>query len=88
MANFIASTAFIVYHFDLPDIFDQPDNCHLFIDDLAILYMPSMFISFQQQLITLERKIYFLMRKGGILFMVISNSIHFNYLFFNKGIEI
>ncbi|CAF4326506.1 unnamed protein product [Rotaria sp. Silwood2] len=51
-----SSTAFIVYHYDLPDIFDQPENCHLFVDDLAIVYTPSIFLSFQQQLLMLERK--------------------------------
>ena len=50
-----ASTAFIVFHYDLPDIFDQPGNCHLFVDDLALIYTPSIFLSFKEQLNMLER---------------------------------
>jgi len=45
-----ASTAFIVFHYDLPD------NCHLFVDDLALIYTPSIFLSFEEQLNMLERK--------------------------------
>jgi hypothetical protein len=42
-----ASTAFIVHCYDIPDISDEPEQSHLFIKDLAILYVPSMFLSFK-----------------------------------------
>ena len=50
-----AGTAFIVDHYDLPDIFDQPHHAHLFVDDLAIIYTPSIFLSFQTQITNLEK---------------------------------
>jgi hypothetical protein len=56
-------TAYIVAHYDLPSIFERPENVHLFVDDLAIAYTPSILLNFRKQLIDIERRMNEDMRK-------------------------
>ena len=48
--------AFIVALYDLPSIFDRPENVHLYVDDLAIVYIPSIHLNYQQQQADIERR--------------------------------
>ncbi|CAF4797729.1 unnamed protein product [Rotaria sp. Silwood1] len=41
--------AYIVNHFDLPTIFDCSCEVHLYVDDLAIFYSPSIYLKYSQQ---------------------------------------
>ena len=37
--------AYVVDHCDLPQISDRPENVHLYVDDLAITYIPSIYLN-------------------------------------------
>jgi hypothetical protein len=47
--------AYIIAHFDLPSIFNRPENVHLYVDDLAIAYIPSLYLNHQKQVEDIER---------------------------------
>jgi hypothetical protein len=47
--------AYIIAHYDLPQIFERPENVHLYVDDLAIAYIPSMYLSRRKQIEDLEK---------------------------------
>ncbi|CAF4617420.1 unnamed protein product [Rotaria socialis] len=49
--------AYIVNHFDLPSIFDCPSEVHLYVDDLAILYSPSIYLKYAPQANEIETRI-------------------------------
>lgn len=49
--------AYILNHFDLPSIFDYPNNVHLYVDDLAIIYSPSIYLKFSSQAKEMESRI-------------------------------
>ncbi|CAF2150266.1 unnamed protein product [Rotaria magnacalcarata] len=48
---------YIVNHFDLPSIFDCPSEVHLYVDDLAILFSPSIYLKYAQQVYEIETRI-------------------------------
>ncbi|CAF3845006.1 unnamed protein product [Rotaria magnacalcarata] len=48
---------YIVNHFDLPSIFDCPSEVHLYVDDLAILFSPSIYLKYAQQVDEIETRI-------------------------------
>jgi hypothetical protein len=41
--------AYIVNLFDLPSIFNCPREAHLYVDDLAIFYSPSIYLKYSKQ---------------------------------------
>jgi len=47
--------ASIIARFDLPLIFDRPENVHLFVDDLAIAHIPSIHLNHRKQVEDIER---------------------------------
>ena len=47
--------AYIMAHYDLPQIFGRPENVHLYIDDLAIAYIPSIHVNRRRQIRDIER---------------------------------
>jgi hypothetical protein len=47
--------AYIIAHYDLPQIFERPENVHLYVDDLAIAYVPSLYLSRRKQIEDIER---------------------------------
>ena len=47
--------AYIIAHYDLPQIFGRPENVHLYIDDLAIACMPSIHVNRRRQIRYIER---------------------------------
>ncbi|CAF1277970.1 unnamed protein product [Rotaria magnacalcarata] len=49
--------AYIVNHFNLPTIFDRPCEVHLYVDDLAILYSPSIYLKYSQQVDEIQTRI-------------------------------
>lgn len=46
--------AYIIAHCDLPQIFNRPENVHLYVDDLAMVYIPSILLSHQKQIKDIE----------------------------------
>ena len=46
--------AYIIAHYELPQIFERPDYVHLYVDDLAIAYIPSIYLSHRKQLKDIE----------------------------------
>ncbi|CAM2708417.1 unnamed protein product [Rotaria socialis] len=49
--------AYIVNHYDLPMIFNNPQDIHLYVDDLAIIYSPSIYLKFSKQVIEIQSRI-------------------------------
>ncbi|CAF1247985.1 unnamed protein product [Rotaria magnacalcarata] len=49
--------AYIVNHFDLPSIFDCPSEVHIYVGDLAILFSPSIYLKYAQQVDEIETRI-------------------------------
>ena len=49
--------AYIVAHYDLQQIFERPENNHLYVDDLASIYIPNIFCEYRNQLIDIEQRI-------------------------------
>ena len=47
--------AYIIAHYDLPKIFERPENVHIYVDDLAIAYVPSLYLSHRKQIEDIER---------------------------------
>ena len=47
--------AYIVAHHDLPEIFERPENVHLYVDDLAIAYTPSIYLDPHEQREDIQR---------------------------------
>ena len=47
--------AYIIAHYDLPRIFERPENVHLYVYDLAIAYTPSLYLSRRKQIEDIER---------------------------------
>lgn len=47
--------AYIIAHYDLPQIFERSENVHLYVDDLAIAYIPSLYLSHRKQIEDIER---------------------------------
>lgn len=48
--------AYIVAHYDLPSIFNRPENVHLYVDDLVIVYIPSIHLNYKKQQADIERR--------------------------------
>ncbi|CAM4769584.1 unnamed protein product [Rotaria magnacalcarata] len=48
--------AYIVAHHDLQQIFERPENNHLYVDDLGSIYDPNIYFKFQQQNIDIEHR--------------------------------
>ncbi|CAF1254897.1 unnamed protein product [Rotaria magnacalcarata] len=49
--------AYIVNLFDLPQIFECPREVHLYVDDLAILYSPSIYLKYIKQTNEIQTRI-------------------------------
>ncbi|CAF2095552.1 unnamed protein product [Rotaria magnacalcarata] len=49
--------AYIVAHYDLQQIFERPENNHLYVDDLGSIYVPNIYCKFQSQIIDIEQRI-------------------------------
>ena len=49
--------AYIVHHFDLPSIFLCPNDVHLYVDDLAIFYSPSIYLKYAKQIEEIQTRI-------------------------------
>ncbi|CAF2070985.1 unnamed protein product [Rotaria magnacalcarata] len=48
---------YVINHHDLPQIFSNPMNVHAYVDDIAIVYSPSMHLKFKYQVIDIEKHI-------------------------------
>jgi hypothetical protein len=51
----IGPIVYIIAHYDLPQIFERPENVHLYVDDLAIAYIPSIYLNHRKQIEDVER---------------------------------
>jgi hypothetical protein len=49
--------AYVVAHYDLQQIFERTENNHLYVDDLASIYIPNIFCEFRNQIIDIEQRI-------------------------------
>jgi hypothetical protein len=48
--------AYTIAHYDLIQIFQRPENNHLYVDDLGSLYFPSIYCNFKKQLTDIEQR--------------------------------
>ncbi|CAF4534831.1 unnamed protein product, partial [Rotaria sp. Silwood2] len=48
---------YVISHHDLPQLFANPMNVHAYVDDIAIVYAPSMNLKFKHQVIEIEKNI-------------------------------
>jgi hypothetical protein len=48
--------AYIVAHHDLPQIFERPENNHLYVDDPGSIYIPNIYCDFKKQLVDVEQR--------------------------------
>ena len=49
--------AYITAHHDLQQVFEQPENTHLYVDDLGIVYTPTIYLNYKNQLLDMEKRI-------------------------------
>ena len=52
----LGAIAHAVAHHDLQQIFERPENNHLYIDDLGSIYIPNIYCNFKNQVITIEQR--------------------------------
>ena len=48
---------YIIGHNDLPQIFEDPTHVHAYVDDIAIMYLPSIYLRFSRQTKDIENRI-------------------------------
>jgi hypothetical protein len=48
--------AYIVAHHDLPQIFERPENNHLYVDDLGSIYIPNIYCNYKKQLVDVKQR--------------------------------
>jgi len=48
--------AYIIAHHDLQQIFERPENHHLYVDDLGSLYAPTIYYEYQLQKTDIEKR--------------------------------
>jgi hypothetical protein len=48
--------AYIVTHCDLQQIFERPENIHLYVDDLGSMYVPSIYLKYKDQITNIEQR--------------------------------
>ncbi|CAF4102562.1 unnamed protein product [Adineta steineri] len=49
--------AYIVAHHDLQQVFQNPENNHLYVDDLGSVYIPSLYEEYKDQLTEIQKRI-------------------------------
>ena len=49
--------AYIIGHHDMPQIFRRPDESHAYVDDVGIIYPPSIYLKFREQINDVETRI-------------------------------
>ena len=49
--------AYIVAHYDLNQIYERPENNHLYVDDLGSVYVPNIYKKFKLQFLEIEQRI-------------------------------
>ena len=53
----LGAIAYIVAHHDLPTIFQSPQHNHLYVDDLASIFVPNIYKKFKDQVAEIEVRI-------------------------------
>ncbi|CAF4072693.1 unnamed protein product, partial [Rotaria magnacalcarata] len=48
---------YVVCHYDLPQMFPNSSNVHAYVDDISIVYIPSIHFKFKHQIIQIEKDI-------------------------------
>ena len=48
---------YIIGHNDLPQCFEDPTYVHAYVDDIAIMYLPSIYLKFSLQTNDIENRI-------------------------------
>ena len=49
--------AYIIGHHDMPQIFRRPDESHAYVDDVGIIYPPSIYLKYRDQINDVEMRI-------------------------------
>ncbi|CAF4801270.1 unnamed protein product, partial [Rotaria magnacalcarata] len=48
---------YIISHHDLPLVFENPSHVHAYVDDIAIVYIPSLHLKYKFQVLEIEERI-------------------------------
>ena len=49
--------AYIICHHDMPQVFRRPNDSHAYVDDVGIIYPPSIYLKFRDQIEDVETRI-------------------------------
>ncbi|CAF3358398.1 unnamed protein product [Rotaria socialis] len=53
----LGSIIYIISHHDLPLVFENPSHVHAYVDDIAIVYIPSLHLKYKFQVLEIEERI-------------------------------
>ncbi|CAF4149411.1 unnamed protein product, partial [Rotaria magnacalcarata] len=48
---------YVIAHHDIPQCFEHPTQVHAYVDDIALVYIPSIHLKFSSQAVEIEERI-------------------------------